>query len=100
MNKGTYYIINGEPGVNVSSKGLPFLNVQCNDVVITLLNDENSPGSFKFPGELPEDTEALVPITSIIIPENINEPKTAKANALKYFKNTELLETYSVQKIP
>ncbi|HHV95208.1 MAG TPA: ParB N-terminal domain-containing protein [Clostridiaceae bacterium] len=88
VNKTTYYMINGIPTVNVTSKGLPFLTVQCIDIkaVNGLVEDENSPGSFKFPGELPDGTEALVPITSIIIPEKINEPKTAKVKAFKYFK--------------
>jgi len=88
VDKTTYYMINGVPDVNVTSKGLPFLTVQCTEIKVVngLIEDENSPGSFKFPGELPDGTEALVPITSIIIPEKISEPKTAKIKALKYFK--------------
>ena len=88
INESTYYIIEGLPKASVSSKGLPFLSVLCIDVKVIngFLEDESSPGSFKFPGELPENTEAVIPISSITIPGNINEPNTAKTRAFNYFK--------------
>lgn len=88
IKKTTYYILEGIPKASMNSKGVPFISVSCSciKVVNGLLEDEKFPGSFKFPGNLPEDTDEVIPVSSIRIPENLREPKTAKDKALTYFK--------------
>ncbi|NSW90040.1 MAG: ParB N-terminal domain-containing protein [Firmicutes bacterium] len=88
IKETTYYILEGVPKANVNPKGMPFISVLCSDIKVVngLVEDEKNPGSFKFPGSLPEDTDEVIPISSIRIPENLKEPKTAKKKALDYFK--------------
>lgn len=88
ITETTYYIIEGIPKASISSKGLPYISVLCNNIKVIngLKRDESAPNRFKLPVKLPSDTDEVIPISDINIPENMQKPKTAVIRALKYFK--------------
>lgn len=91
----TYYVIEGIPRASVTSKGTPFISVTCSSIhaINGLEEDPNCPGQFTFPGNIPEDTDEIVPISSITIPENLGRPKSAFTRAMNYFKKHKTFKT-------
>lgn len=88
VEEKSFYLIEGIPKAGVSGKGLPFVGVICTSIKIIngFEEDEQIPGSLKLPDKLPKDTDEMVAVSDIKIPENISEPTRAKKIAWTYFK--------------
>jgi hypothetical protein len=84
----TYYIIEGIPEASVTAKGAPFVSVSCLRIyaINGLIKDSDSPEHFLFPGDLPEDTEEVIPLSSINIPDNFTTPKAGSTRAVQHFQ--------------
>lgn len=89
VNEASYYIIKGLPYSSVNSKGIPFISLNCTDVQIV-----NGVGNWqdKFPGDLPEGAEEVVPIDSVKAPEGIKIGEPAKKKAFTYFRKHNTFE--------
>jgi hypothetical protein len=84
----TYYVIEGVPKASVTSKGAPFVSVFCSSmhVINGLVEDANSPGHFTFPGSIPEDTDEVIPLSSISLPDNLDKPTSGISRAMSHFQ--------------
>lgn len=87
VTDSAYYIIEGIPKASVTSKGAPFVSVFCSSIhtINGLTKDADSPGHFTFPGSIPEDTDEVIPLSSINIPDNLTKPRSGITRALNHF---------------
>lgn len=90
VNERSYYIIKGLPSACVNAKGIPFVSLECTD--INIVNGVEN-WKDKFPGDLPEGTEEVIPIESIVIPDKMPIGLNAKKKALSYFKKHNTFES-------
>lgn len=87
VNESTYYIIEGIPKASLNNKKTPFISVLCSSIkAVNGLKKDNTLQEYNaFSGELPEDTDEVVPASSISISEKQPVSTKAKDKALKYF---------------
>lgn len=88
IEETTYYIIEGVPKASLNNKNTPFISVLCSSIRVVngLKKDNEAPEHNTFSGELPEDTDEVVSISSIMVNEKQIIPTKAKDKALNYYK--------------
>lgn len=81
-----YYIIKGTTKASVTSKGNPFITVNCTELNILFIENLDDKGKISLVENLPIGTEEVVDISEIVIDTNLNYPYTAKGKVIKYFE--------------
>lgn len=85
IGENTFCYVEGSFKVGKNSKEVPYITIKCQSIkAATLLTRDFVSNSLKLTDNFPWGTEELVDLSSIIIPENLTTPNSAKKKALDY----------------